>query len=97
MEKLHQTLEKNTTASALALRDLLGNIRLELVEGIACVGKDSASKRPKPFYVAHKKVKTLALLDEQYKGSNWWCLEVVGIWSPPSLKLRRASAIAHLW
>ncbi|MFA5363216.1 MAG: hypothetical protein WC335_08295, partial [Candidatus Omnitrophota bacterium] len=28
----------------------------------------------KPYYVAHTKVQTLALLDEQYKGSNWYVM-----------------------
>lgn len=31
LEKLHETLDKNTTASALALKELLGQIRLEPV------------------------------------------------------------------
>ena len=25
----------------------------------------------KPYYVAHTKIQTLALLDDRYKGSNW--------------------------
>ncbi|MCK4786551.1 MAG: hypothetical protein KAV87_22520, partial [Desulfobacteraceae bacterium] len=25
----------------------------------------------KPYYVAHTKIQTLALLDDKYKGSNW--------------------------
>ena len=26
----------------------------------------------KPYYVAHTKIRTLALLDEEQKGSNWY-------------------------
>ena len=26
----------------------------------------------KPYYVAHTKIQTLALLDERYKGANWY-------------------------
>lgn len=26
----------------------------------------------KPYYVAHSRIQTLALLDERFKGSNWW-------------------------
>jgi len=32
-------------------------------------GKDSGFK---PYYVAHTKIQTLALLDEKHKGSNWY-------------------------
>ncbi len=33
---------------------------------------DGRGFRPfKPYYVAHTKIRTLALLDERYKGSNW--------------------------
>jgi hypothetical protein len=26
----------------------------------------------KPYYIAHTKIQTLALLDDEYKGSNWY-------------------------
>ena len=26
----------------------------------------------KPYYIAHTKIRTLALLDDEYKGSNWY-------------------------
>ena len=29
-------------------------------------------KEFKPYYVAHTKIRTLALLDEEHKGSNWY-------------------------
>ena len=29
-------------------------------------------KRFKPYYVAHTKIQTLTLLDEEHKGSNWY-------------------------
>ena len=29
-------------------------------------------KKFKPYYVAHTKIRTLALLDEGHKGSNWY-------------------------
>ena len=47
-----------------------GSIRLEPVEGVACLVKGSGGKRTKPLNFAHTKVKALALFDEQYKGSN---------------------------
>ncbi len=107
LEKLHETLSKNTTASALALRKLLEPILLEPVsepsvdyEIVALpsvtrndIGYKEITKPPtvtrsdrfdlshrasnddgngfKPYYVAHTKIQTLALLDDKYKGSNW--------------------------
>ena len=100
IEKLHETLDKNTTASALALKELLGTVKLEpirnevdgVINEIASSpstrglrplargprndgGMDSRFrgnvKRFKPYYVAHTKIQTLALLDERHQGSNW--------------------------
>ena len=87
---------KNTTASALALKELLGQIRLEpvtesslfyeiatlpsgvrndiLLNGIATLSSKARNDKGmefKPFYIAHTKIQTLALLDDRYKGSNW--------------------------
>lgn len=106
LEKLHQTLSKNTTSSALALKELLGPIRLEPIMDVdkdfygimeGNFGDSSATTEPqndntekgdsprarsarlgqspfsfKPYYVAHTKIQTLALLDEEHKGSNWY-------------------------
>ncbi len=74
LENLCETLNKNTTASALALKDLLGTIQLEPISE-----KDSdfyhiinnGKKEFKPYYMAHTKIQTLALLDDKDKGSNW--------------------------
>ena len=106
--KLHETLDKNTTLSALALKELLGQVHLEPISdkdedfyGIMNENfRDSSapagpqndrcdekgdSPHPKsaayslgqspfsfkPYYVAHTKIQTLALLDDRHKGSNW--------------------------
>lgn len=73
LENLHQTLAKNTVASALALKEILAPIQLEPI-----ADKESdfyqiidGEKKFKPYYVAHTKIQTLALLDDRYKGSNW--------------------------
>ena len=76
LERLHETLNKNTAASAMALKELLGAIRMEPVldkdsdplYGLEAVRNDTPFK---PYYVAHTKIQTLALLDEGSKGSNW--------------------------
>ena len=72
LENLHQTLSKNTSASALALKEILGTIELEPISE----EKDDFYKIMigggfKPYYVAHTKIQTLALLDNKTKGSNW--------------------------
>jgi len=79
LENLHQTLDKNTCSSALALKTLLGTIQLEPVSDS---NEDFYSivdgeKKFKPYYVAHARIQTLALLDDRYKVSNWsmwWCV-----------------------
>ena len=71
---LKETLNKNTVSSSMALKELLGAITLEPV-----LNKDvdyyhlfaGDEKNFKPYYVAHTKIQTLALLDEEHKGSNW--------------------------
>jgi hypothetical protein len=75
----------NTTASALALRAVLGPIMLEPIlrqdEGIVNMRllrpaygqtRNNVEETPfKPYYLAHTKIQTLALLDERHKGTNW--------------------------
>ena len=91
LDNLRETLNQNTTASALALKELLGDTYLEPVldekelmpeDIIGGAGIASAASRPrndcgeapfKPYYVAHTKIQTLALLDAEHKGSNWYC------------------------
>ena len=74
LETLRETLNKNTVSSALALKELLAPIMLE---GILTKEADfyrlfEGNERDfKPYYVAHTKIRTLALLDEEHKGSNW--------------------------
>ena len=82
LEEFRGTLSKNTTASALALKGVLGEVWMEAVvddlrpEDIIDPGyspsDDSGMTKGKPYYVAHTKIQTLALLDEKYKGSNWY-------------------------
>jgi DNA invertase Pin-like site-specific DNA recombinase len=88
---LRETLNKNTVQSALALKELLGEIVLEPVtekelttEAILKgdsprLGETSVRGQSpfKPYYVAHTKIQTLALLDEEHKGSNWYCWRCV--------------------
>ena len=73
LENLHETLDKNTSSSALALKEILGTVQLEPVsdrnEDIDCIINNR--KEFKPYYVAHTKIQTLALLDDKDKGSNW--------------------------
>jgi len=63
----------STTASALALKKVLGQIQLEpVVEEEMDPQSIIDSAKFKPYYIAHTKIQTLALLDEKYKGSNWY-------------------------
>jgi len=73
LENLHETLNKNTCSSALALKNLLGTIQLEPVsdENDDFYNIVGGEKKFKPYYMAHTKIRTLALLDDGYKGSNW--------------------------
>ena len=74
LEKLRDTLNKNTTSSSLALKELLGKITMEPVtdkkSDFYYIVSDGDIKF-KPYYIAHTKIQTLALLDDKYKGSNW--------------------------
>ncbi len=85
LKGLRETFSKDTSLSALALKELLSPIMMEPVmsaeEDLYGVGIASGASRPrndglkfKPYYMAHTKIQTLALLDEQYKGSNWYVM-----------------------
>lgn len=73
LSEFHKVMERNTTASALALKGILSPIKMEAVT--------KKEEDPyylmtggigfKPYYVAHTRIQTLALLDERHKGSNW--------------------------
>ena len=73
LEKLNDTLNKNTIASSEALKELLGDITLEPVlnkEADLYQLFEGRDRDFKPYYVAHMKAQTLVLLDED-KGSDW--------------------------
>ncbi len=87
LESLRDTLNQNTVSSALALKDLLGEIMLEpileekndfyrIVQGFEEIASSPSAPRNdsrfRPYYVAHTKIRTLALLDDERKGSNWY-------------------------
>jgi len=75
LENLRETLNKNTVSSSLALKELLAPISLEAVltkEADFYRLFEENEKEFKPYYVAHTKIRTLALLDEEKKGSNWY-------------------------
>ncbi len=64
------TLNKNPKAVALALKNLLGTIELEPVQG-ECVVENGEIIENRSYYVAHTSIQTLALLEEETKGVNW--------------------------
>ena len=74
LERLGETLNKDTVLSALALKELLSPVILEPI-----LNKEADLYRLfegeeghfKPYYIAHTKIQTLALLDDEHKGSNW--------------------------
>ncbi len=75
LENLRETLNKNTVTSSLALKEILAPIALEPVltkEADFYQLFQGEEKNFKPYYVAHTKIRTLALLDEEQKGSNWY-------------------------
>jgi len=75
LENLRETLNKNTVSSSLALKKLLAPISLEPVltkESDFYQLFEGNERNFKPYYVAHTKIRTLALLDEEQKGSNWY-------------------------
>ncbi len=74
LERLHEILSKNTVSSTLALKEVLGTIQLEPIsdeESDFYYIISNGEKKFKPYYVAHTKIQTLALLDDRYKSSNW--------------------------
>ena len=75
LENLRETLNKNTVSSSLALKELLTPINLEPVltkENDLYQLFSGEEKNFKPYYVAHTKIHTLALLDEAHQGANWY-------------------------
>ena len=75
LERLQETLSKNTTSAGLALKELLSPITLEPVldqDNDFYSVVNSQEGKFKPYYLAHIKTQTLALLDEKTKGSNWF-------------------------
>jgi len=92
LEKLTETLNKNTVSSSLALKELLGPIELEPVstkEDDFYKLFEGEERNFKPYYVAHTKIQTLALLDDEHKGSNWyhWRVVVDGRRTPQPLEI----------
>lgn len=69
LDKFKKTLDMNTKASALALKELLGSIEMEPVPG-ECVVENGNLIQRKGYYVAYSNIQTLALLNET-QGSNW--------------------------
>ncbi len=69
LHRLHETLGKNVTMAALALKDLLGSVEMEPVPG-ECFIENGKLIENRGYYVAHTNIDTLALMDET-KGSNW--------------------------
>ena len=71
---MRDTLNKNTTSSSLALKELLGKITMEPVtdkkSDFYYIVSDGDINF-KPYYITHTKIQTLALLDDKYKSSNW--------------------------
>lgn len=71
LERFQETLNKNTKASALALKELLGTIELEPVQNNPVMENGNIIEQ-KPYYMAHSNIETLALLDQENKGANWF-------------------------
>ena len=74
LERLNETLNKDTVCSSSALKELLSPISLEPVltkEADLYRLFEGEEKNFRPYYGAHTKIRALALLDEEHKGSNW--------------------------
>ena len=119
LERLYETLSKNTTSSALALKEVLGPIKLEpvmdkdkdfysIIEGLEIASsapsgppRNDGGEKFKPYYVAHTKIQTLALLDEKHQGSNWlrWRRRKDsnprGAYAPNGFQDRRIQPLCH--
>ncbi len=90
LKDLSNTLEQGTVTSSQALKELLGEIKLEPMltkENDNYFLYDGLDKDFRPYYVAHTNIETLALLDKENQGSNWkhW-------WAVKDSNLRSASA-----
>lgn len=83
LDEFHKTIQRNTTAAALALKGVLGPIKMEpvtdkdtdpyyLMTRSFANAQNDAAQEFRPYYVAHTKIQTLALLDERHKGANWY-------------------------
>ncbi len=75
LRRLRETLSKNATSAGLALKELLSPIALEPVldsDNDFYSVVNAQEGKFKPYYLAHIKAKTLALLDEKNKSSNWF-------------------------
>ena len=68
LDAFYETLNKNTKASALALKELLGTIEMEPVTG-ECVISNGQLIQNRAYYIAHSNIDCLALL-ESGTGSN---------------------------
>ena len=111
LEELRDTLNQNTVTSSIALKELLGNISLEPVtdkKSDFYYIVSNGDIKFKPYYIAHTKIQTLALLDDKYKGSNWlhWRREwdsffrlppVAAETQTPSLTLSPSFRIQETW
>ena len=70
LDNLHETLQKNTTSSALALKKYLEQSTWRGFPGEQHIENNNLIQE-KPYYIAHSNIQTLALLDDKTKGSNW--------------------------
>ncbi len=68
LEIFLDVLNQNTTASTLALKDLLGSIDME-PKSNECIIENGILIQKKAYYIAHSQIDTLALIEEG-KGSN---------------------------
>ncbi len=73
LEQLRDTLHQNVGAAAQALKELLGTIHLDPITDQEADPYHVMAEEGytfKPYYVAHTKINTLALLDK-HQGANW--------------------------
>ncbi len=68
LDNLRETLVKDTTLSALALKDLLRTIEMGAVPS-ECIIENGQLVQSRAYYMAYSKIDTLSLLQES-KGSN---------------------------
>ena len=74
VERLNENPELTKKKKFQYDKDLLSSIRLEPINSPESDFYSLFNKvsKFKPYYVAHTKIETLALLDEENKGSNWY-------------------------